>query len=81
MCKQYLSFSLCFYLGILQSLTNGYINYLFKCSLKTASLDMDDNRALVVRVFGEVKHFNRESEVELMNLASEGGVIPALHCR
>ena len=58
---------------------------MFKCSVRCDSVDYEeDEDAVVIRVFGEhgiSQNFHRDSEVDLMCLAAEKGVIPPIFCR
>ena len=58
----------------------GFMNFLLKCSPNADAEDDDTQEKIIVRVFGDVP-FHRESEVNLMRMLSEKGIIPPVYCR
>ena len=58
----------------------GILNHLLKCSANAAAENDDEQEKIIIRVFGNLP-VHRESEVHLMKMLSEQGVIPPLFCR
>ena len=65
----------------IQDLERGQLNVLVKCSANAAAEEDDRREKVIIRVFGDVLPFHRDSEVHLMRLLSEKGIIPPVYCR
>ena len=54
------------------------VNRLLRCSCGD---HVDSGDVIIIRVFGHVEGYNRDTEVHIMSMLSEKGVIPRLYCR
>ena len=59
----------------------GFLNFLLKCSANDDTAADNGQEKIIIRLFGSLPGFHRESEVYFMKMLSGKGITTPVYCR